>query len=58
MGRGAWWAAVHGEAESDMTEETKHNSIYLAFSDSYFKSVWSLGPTLDWVGLSGHSCDS
>ena len=53
MGCGSW-----GSKESDMTEGTKHNSIYLAFSDSYFKSVWSLGPTLDWVGLSGHSCDS
>ena len=53
MGCGSW-----GHKESDMTEEAKHNSVYLAFSDSYFKSVWSLGPTLDEVGLSGHSCDS
>ena len=24
MGRGAWWAAVHGVTESDMTEVTEH----------------------------------
>ena len=29
MGCGSW-----GRKESDMTEEAKHNSVYLAFSDS------------------------
>ena len=29
MGRGAWWAAVHGVAESDMNEHTCTHSLFL-----------------------------
>ena len=27
MDRGAWWATVHGIAESDMTEMTEHTYV-------------------------------
>ena len=27
MGRGAWWATVHGATESDMTEATQHTHM-------------------------------
>ena len=34
MGRGAWWATVHGVTESDTTEHSKHTSA----------SHWTTGP--------------
>ena len=29
MDRGAWWASVHGVAESEMTEASEHTHIHM-----------------------------
>ena len=29
MDRGAWWAIVHGAAESDMTEQQTHTFLFV-----------------------------
>ena len=34
MDRAAWWTAVHGVAESDMTEETEHARIHVPMGSS------------------------
>ena len=39
MGRGAWWATVHGAAESDMTEQlTLSLNFHLVTKQQYFLS--------------------
>ena len=37
--RGAWWAAVHGVAESDVTEVTGHTRAYTLGAKSLKRSI-------------------
>ena len=36
MDRGAWWATVHGVAESDMTQMTEYRDYIAAFFFIFF----------------------
>ena len=38
MDRGAWWAIVHGAAESDMTEQQTHTFLFVK-SDAHIPCI-------------------
>ena len=51
MDRGAWWATVHGVAQSDMTEATEQQQqdTGLLYTDS-LSTYWVPGPVLGTMG--------
>ena len=61
MDRGAWWAAVHGVAESDMIEVTEHVQVKEGSGPMLpFSLVWCLEPEIPpsswWLGWTSPSC--